>query len=220
MRNKTVSASLLLLSLVAAASQAHADPVDGFRSAKFGADEKTVVQAAIKDLRVTDKDIQRIQDPSMQVTVLSVNMKNFAPLNMPATVNYVLGYKCNCLTQATVEWKVPDSVTPAQRGAALTGVAALVGHFSRENWGKDETVLNRVTGEPKEGSENAVVFFHGQNKKGGSAVTLIGAPVKMAKDKNKPDAMTANVDGMKAVSLVYERDAVNPDVRKIDVSQF
>jgi hypothetical protein len=215
---KTVLLSLGLL--VSIQAHAQAAEIDGFRSAHFGEDEKTVVQAATKDLHVIDKDIRRIQDPATHVTVLSVSVKDFAPLNMPATVNYVLGYKCKCLTQAAVEWKFPDSITPEQRGVALTGVSALVSHFAGENWGKDETVLNRVTGEAKEGGENAVVFFRGQNKQGGSAVTLIGAPVKLEKDKNKPDAMTANVDGMKAVSLVYERNAADPDINKVDVSEF
>jgi hypothetical protein len=54
----------------------------------------------------------------------------------------------------------------------------------------------------------------------GSAVTLIGASAKLEKDKNKPDAMTANVDGMKAVSIVYERNAADPDINKVYVTGF
>jgi len=32
--------------------------------------------------------------------------------------------------------------------------------------------------------------------------------------------MTANVDGLMVVSLICRRDAVNPDVNKIDASGF
>lgn len=200
-------------------SAAQAATVDGFRNAKFGADENTVQQAAIKDLHISDTDIQKIKDPTSGVTVLSAKMKKFDPLGLPATVNYVMGSKCNCLTQVSVQWDFPKSATAQERSAAMTGVAALVGRFESENWGKDETVLNRVPGEVKDGSENVIVFFRGENQQG-NAVTLAGGPVKMAKDKTKDNAMTANVDDLKAVSLVYERDTKNPDVNKVDISGF
>lgn len=32
--------------------------------------------------------------------------------------------------------------------------------------------------------------------------------------------MTANVDGMKAVSIVYERNAADPDINKVYVTGF
>lgn len=91
--------------------------------------------------------------------------------------------------------------------------------FQSEGWGKDESFINRIAGDSKGGASNGVIFFRGQNKQGG-AVTLVGAPVKMSKDTTKPNAMNANVDGLKAVALIYQRDATHPDVNKVDVSGY
>lgn len=205
--------------LLIVAVPAHAATVDGFRSAKFGADEKAVIQAAMHDLQVGSKDIQKQQDPATKVTVLSARLKSFAPFDMPATVNYVMGYKCNCLTQVSVQWDYPKEISPAQRGAALMSVGALVSKFQNEGWGKDEVILNRVPGNPDADGNGAVVFFRGQNAQG-SAVTVVGAPVKIAPNKDKPGDSTADVDSMKVVSLIYERDSKNPDVDRIDVTGF
>ena len=207
------------LSLLAIGS-AHADAeIDGFRSAHFGDNEKAVVDAATADFGVKPADILHTHDGNTKVTALAVKLKNFEPLNLPATLTYVLGYKCNCLTQVSVVWDFPSDITVDQRKTAMMGVGALVQHLQGRGWDKDEVALNRVTGEVKDGSENAVIFFRGQNK-AGSAATLLGAPVKMVKKDKKDENLSANVDGIKNILLTYEKDVANPDVYHIDVKGF
>jgi hypothetical protein len=218
MKNKMIALSLGAL-LVLGQSPAFAANVEGFRSAKFGGSEKDVIQAAIRDLHITEKDIQKQQDPTAKVTILSAKLNSFEPVGVPATVNYVMGYKCNCLTQVSIQWNYPKEITPAQRGNAMLGISALANRFQNEGWGKDEMIVNRLSGQSKDGSEGAVVFFHGQNPQGG-AITLLGGPVKITKDKDKPENVNADVDSMQVVSVIYEKDAKNPDVNKIDVSGF
>ncbi|MFA4994239.1 MAG: hypothetical protein WC521_02925 [Bdellovibrionales bacterium] len=202
-------------------SVAQAADVKGFRSARFGASEKAVIDAAVTDLGVKSADIQRAKDSVTKVTTLTTKLKSFAPLNLPALVTYVLGYKCNCLTQVGILWDFTGA-TEEQRKTAIVGVTALVNRFAGEEWGKDETVMNRVTGDVKEGSTNVVVFFRGQNKDGG-AITMAGAPVKMmkaSKDSKKDDPLSANIDDLKTVSVSYEKDAANPDIFRVDVTGF
>src|ERR1700733_2766505 len=136
MKVKLVTTTLMILGLAATATQAVAANIDGFRDAKFGGNEKSVVEAAIKDFHVSERDIIRSQDPVAQVTVLSVELKQLAPLDVPVTVNYVLGHKCSCLTQATVQWNIPDGATPTQHAVAMVGVSALVARFQTEGWSK------------------------------------------------------------------------------------
>ena len=212
-------------------------PVTGFRAALFGADEKAVIQAAKKDLKVDGSAIQKTHDPIGRFTTLSVKMPDFAPLNLPATVNYVLGYKCTCLVQVTIGWTFPASATTEQRTTAMAGVVALVNRFASRPWDKDKAVVNRAAGQVAEGSENALVFFHGQNAQG-SAITLLGGPVKMtktaansspagdSKSESAPktdgaaSSFAADVDGIKTVTLLYEKDAVHPDIYRPEAESF
>src|ERR1700751_4618210 len=211
------AAALAAMALGASASAlANEVPVTGFRTALFGSDEKTVIEAVKKDPKVDGSAIQKTQDPVGRITTLSVKVADFAPLNLPATVNYVMGYKCACLVQVNIGWTFPASATSEQRTTAMAGVVALVNRFASRPWDKDKAVVNRAAGQVAEGTENALIFFHGQNAQG-SAITLLGGPVKMTKtptngaptgDKKADGAskgdgaaspLAADVDGIKAV---------------------
>jgi len=206
-------------------TRAQAAEVMGFQNAHFGADEKEVIAAATKDLSIKAGDIEIKKDDQTKVTILSAKIKDYAPLNMAATINYVLGYKCNCLTRVVVQWDFPEPTSTEQRKSAMLAVGALIGKLNEKGWGKEEVVMNRMLGDVKEGSEGAVVFFRGQDKQN-QAITLAGAPVKMEKNAKaskagpKTDALAANIDKIKTVSLIYEKDAVNPDIYRVDVSNF
>jgi len=219
---------------VSASALANEVPVTGFRAAQFGTDEKAVIEAAKKDLKVDATAIQKTQDPMARITTLSVKVPDFPPLNLPATVNYVLGYKCACLVQVNIGWTFPVSATNEQRTIAMAGVVALVNRFASRPWDKDKAVVNRAAGQVAEGSENALIFFHGENAKG-SAITLLGGPVKMTKtvtngapagDKKADSAskvdgaaspLSADVDAIKTVTLLYEKDAAHPDIYRPDI---
>lgn len=234
-----LSAAVLAAMALGASASAPANevPVTGFRAAQFGSDEKAVIEAVKKDLKVDGSAIQKTHDPNGRITTLSVKVPDFAPLDLPATVNYVLGYKCACLVQVSIGWTFPASATSEQRTTAMAGVVALVNRFASRPWDKDKAVVNRAAGQVAEGSENALIFFHGQNAQG-SAITLLGGPVKMTKtsangapaaEKNSESAsktdgaaspLAADVDGIKTVTLLYEKDAVHPDIYRPDADSF
>ncbi|MDD3181803.1 MAG: hypothetical protein PHD48_03235 [Alphaproteobacteria bacterium] len=208
------------------ASGAQAMEITGFRSAEFGQKEAQVAEAAQKDLKVSAAQVKKNIDKTAGVTVLSVDLKSFEPLSLPAEVSYVLGSKCNCLTQVIVSWRFPERTTMETRGVAMQGIAGLAGHFSQGSWGKNETITNRVMSQAKEGEDNTIIFFRGQNPSG-SAVTLLASPVKMMKPKDAKkgskdanEALAANIDGIAVVSLSYEKDSKNPDIKKMDLSGF
>jgi hypothetical protein len=213
---------LIGVASLALAGSAQAAEVTGFRSAHFGASEKAVIAAASADLGIKPSEIHRAQDPVTKVTALTAKMKTFEPMPLAASVTYVLGYKCNCLTQVGILWDLPVTATTEQRKTAMISVGALVDRFMNQGWGKDDVFTNRVIGDVKEGSSNAIVFFRGQNKNGG-AITLTGVPVKMVKavkDGKKEDAFSANVDEIRNISLSYEKDAANADIYRVDVTGF
>lgn len=209
---------LVLIGSMALAGAAKAAEVEGFRSARFGQKENEVLAIAAKDLGIKENAFSRSKDESLKVSVLSAKLQRFAPLDASASVNYVFGHKCNCLMQVTVSWDLPDVKDVEGRKTAMRGVGALAGKFQSQKWGKDETIVNRLPGEAKEGEESTILFFRGQNKAGG-AITLAGAPVKMEKGKNA-EGLVANVDNLKNVTLIYEKNALEPDVYRVDVSGF
>jgi hypothetical protein len=208
------------------ASIAQAAVVQGFRSASFGADESAVIAAASKDLGVPASEIKHRDDPVAKVAVLSVKLNEFAPLNVPATVNYILGHKCHCLMQVQVQWELGPDLVAQRRAAAWAGTSALAQRFESLSWDKSETVVNQLLGQPKDGAEVPMLLFRGQNKQGG-AITLMASPVKLSSaaaakpaDGAPPAGYAANVDHVNSVSVVYERDATNPDVVHIDANGF
>jgi len=162
--------------------------------------------------------IERKTDEALGVVVLSAKVASFAPLELPATVNYVMGSKCACLVQVNMAWEFPKAEKDGARKTAMRGVGALVGKFTQDKWGKDETIVNRLPKEAKEGEDGMIIFFRGQNAKGG-AITLAAAPVKLEKAPGKTE-LVANVDHLAYVSLVYEKNALEPDVQRTDVSGF
>lgn len=209
------AAAVLLLS-----GAAHAYEVDGFRSARFGQKEADVLEAAAKDLGVKKEAFARKEDSDAGVTILSAKVQKFEPLDLPATVNYALGYKCKCLIQVSIVWSFPDKETEDMRRTALRGVGALAGKFVSEKWGEKETAVNRLPKDVKIGDKSTIIFFRGQNGEGG-AITLAGGPVFI--EKNKDASKTepvANIDQIKTISLIYEQNATNPDIHRVDVSGF
>lgn len=213
------TAGLAALLAVTVSSTTQAMTINGFRSAKFGANEKEILQAAMRDLHLKEKDILKTQDNVTKVVILSAKLVELEPLGIPATVSYIMGYKCNCLMRVVVQWNYPKNATAAQRSVAMAGVTALSNRFQGEEWNKDETVINRLSSQSSDGSEGIIVFFRGQNAQGG-AITLLGGPARLAKNNAKPDNINANVDSLQTVSVIYERDAKNPDIKKVDVSGF
>lgn len=228
-KNMKLGGGVAVLSLgvlLGMGASAQAYQVTGFRSAQFGQKEPEVIAAAMKDLGVKREAIEKKPDEALGVSVLSAKVVGFAPLELPATVNYVFGNKCNCLMQVNIVWAFPKTEIAGVRKKAMRGVGALVGKFMGEKWGKDETLVSRLPKELKEGEESIIVFFRGQSADG-SAITLAGAPVKLEKtlqNKEKPDAkgggLVANVDKLQSVSLVYEKDTKSPDVARVNVNGF
>lgn len=225
MTKKICAAAFLLMSTYVYA--ADLPPIDGFRSARFGANEGIVRAAINKDFGVAADKIKEQADPRTATKSLEVALTKLEPINVPATISYILGYKCRCLIQVNVVWNLPENNTVAQRDEALVGASALAKHFAGKSWSGGEVLSDRISGEPKEGLVTNYFFFRGVAPSG-HAVTVWGAPVTLVKAKGSPPSadgknesgLTADIDKLRTIAVTYELNVKSPDLRRVSVDGF
>ena len=86
--------------------------IDGFRSAKFGMDEKQLLRAISKDFRIPKTKIKNLTNPIEKITALEVTVPKLLAFGGPARVQYILGYKSKKLVNVSVLWGEGRGDTP------------------------------------------------------------------------------------------------------------
>lgn len=218
---------LLMLFLIAmwSISRSYAAEVEGFLNAAFGSREDIVVDAIKKDFGESQKIQLYPVDEQTGTKTIEIKVPNFTPLDVPATISYILGYKCHCLIQVSVVWQLPQNITHAQRNSALENISKLVTSLSTKAWADGSILLGRVSDEIKEGQTSNYVFFRGVASDN-SAITVWGAPVIIVKnistaqaDKGKA-TLTANIDKLQILGASYELNVKRPDLKRVYTQSF
>lgn len=132
--------------------------VKKFQSAYFGSREAAVKQAIVTDFNVKESDIEVSEDPRSGMRILEVSLPSFEPLEVPATVRYLFGYKCQCLNQVTVDWKLPELMTADKRDVLMMVVSKLVKKLSEKDWLADQVLKGRAIGDVKARASVPIVF--------------------------------------------------------------
>jgi hypothetical protein len=170
--------------------------IDGFRSAKFGMDEKQVMRAIAKDFKVFKEKVERLIPPKEKTTVLSIHVPKLMELGGPSNIFYVLGYKSKRLIQVNIDWG--KGVTDNFSSKDLFTISNLLRkHFAKRKYKSNGYAVN------KKMNDNSVLVFRGQNKKG-RGITLI---LESAKKEEGIEA-----DKSYSLSLSYISDIKNPDI--------
>ena len=65
--------------------------ITGFRSAKFGVDEKNVYRAIAKDFKIAKRKVKKTTHPTDQTTSLQIQVPDLFSVGGTALVGYVLG---------------------------------------------------------------------------------------------------------------------------------
>ena len=99
----------------------------------------------------------------------------------------------------------------------MVRLGSLVNYFQAMSWKEGQTVTSKLLGTPKTGEEGTLVFFRAENEKK-ATITLLGAPVKIKNNKDKN--IDANVDGMKNIVLIYDRNTEKVDSYFIQPGKF
>ncbi|MCE9648447.1 MAG: hypothetical protein K8R18_02375 [Parvibaculum sp.] len=180
--------------------------VEGFRTARFGDDEKAVRAAIATDFGKMGEAVKIVDNPVERTRVLVVRAPNLFADAGEAEIGYVIGYKSKALIQVNLLWGTP--LTPAVTRAQLNAVAAtLMRYFGGQGFAPQSVTRNRPLG------KNGVLVFQGSDARG-HMVQLVRRSEAPALDK--ADAAAPRM----TLRLAYIADAKTPDIFRIADGAF
>lgn len=185
------------------AASASTARVDGFRSARFGSDEKAVRAAIAADLGVTGEAIRLVDNPVERTRILVARSDKLFAGSTEAEIGYVFGYKSKALIQVNILWGTPltPDVTQSRLG---TMAAVLARYFTAQGFAADRVVRHRKIG------KDEVLVFQGADAKG-RMVQLV---------QRREDARTDAGKTRMTLRLAYIADPKQPDIFRIAKGAF
>jgi len=177
--------------------------IDGFRSAKFGVNERDVMKAIFRDFKINRKKVSRVEHPIEKTVSLGVNVEKLLPNSGPAKVFYIMGHKTKRLIHVNVIWGKP--ATPKPDAEKVVATANLLrNHLAQKIYVKDGLAINAQL------SEGVILVFQGLDKKG-RAVKLV-----LVNPKEDPKKTGKNI----SLTLSYIEKPNKPDVFRIKDGDF
>jgi hypothetical protein len=173
--------------------------IEGFRSAKFGMNEKQVMQTIAKDFRVSKNRVRRAISFADKTTSLMIQIPKLIEVGGPADIVYILGYKSKKLLQVNIDWG--KGISEGTNGQEVVDAGNLLRkHFAKKRYKDDGYALNVKI------SDRKIVLFRGQDKK--SRTILLRMEVF------KPKGKANQTKGDREVSLLlsYIDNLKKPDV--------
>ena len=177
--------------------------IDGFRSAQFGSNEKTVLRAIKQDFRINKKGVSRVVNPNEKTVTLRIDVKDLLTDSGPSKVFYIFGFKSKKLIHVNVLWGRPVQNKPDAEQVVSTA-NQLRNYFAQKRYQKDGFALNAQLG------EGIILVFQGKDKKGRAARLLLSNP------KNNDGKAGDNI----ALTLSYIEKPNDPDVFRIKDGAF
>jgi hypothetical protein len=179
--------------------------IDGFRSAKFGMDEKAVKAAIKSDFNLEGKAVRSEVNPLEKTTALVIEVPDLEP-GGKAQVAYILGYSSAKLIQVNVVWGAP--INPKATGDQLSGAGTLLrNYFAQQAFPADRRAQDQRL------QDGSLLFFQGQDGKTRQvSVVLFGATVA-AKEGEKPTQIFS-------LRLSYIANPAAPDVFQLKQGSF
>lgn len=214
---KPIFLSYILLSLIICFSQTigHAQEeaaktanIEGFRSAKFGMDQSTIVNLIKKEFNVAENDIKIEKNPLELTTSIKVSVKDLLPDSGPSEVFYILGYNTKTLIQINIIWSSPQNETQNITKMGITS-RTLTNYFLQQGFKKDDMITNAQL---KDGS---ILFFRGADPKGRMVI------LQMLNPPTKDDSGTkASAEKTTSLRLTYVEKPDTPDIYKVKKGDF
>lgn len=189
-----------------ARSVAGAEPgqIDGFRSAKFGGDEKAVRAAIKTDFGLGEAAIRAEVNPLEKTTALLIEVPELDP-GGKAQIVYILGYVTQRLIQVNLVWGAP--VDPAATAGRLAGAAILLrNYFAEQPFPPDRRQQDQRL------ADGSVLYFQGMDPQGRQVILLLQSAAVPAAGET-PEAVHS-------LRLSYIADPRTPDVYRLKAGSF
>jgi hypothetical protein len=177
--------------------------VNGFRTAKFGMDEKQVLKAVFKDFKVSELMVKREVHRTHKTVVLSFLVPNLIAFGGAAHISYVMGYESKKLNRVVVHWgRIVTNKFPEHKVLASDLMATsntLRHHFLKKRYKKDSLAVNYKV------NDKQMVLFRGRDEKKRMLI------LELASDKSKKKDAQSKVNNI-SLKLSYIE---NPDILDI-----
>jgi len=154
--------------------------IDGFRSSKFGMDEKQVLRAIAKDFKISKSKVQRKIHPVTKTTSLILHHPKLMEIGGPADIIFIQGYQCKKLVQIHIIWGggaekkvVPKTIVDAANFLRI--------HLIKKQYKKEGFVTNGRM------DDVTTLVFRGKDKKNRMVLLVLTTP-KINKDENAKKA--------------------------------
>ena len=140
--------------------------IEGFRSAKFGMNEKSVFRAIAKDFKLEKSKVKKDTNPIEQNTFLNITVHDLFRTGGTAKVIYILGHKSKRLVHVNVLWG--KGATENVDGKGIVDTANLLrSHFIKKRYKVESLVANGKI------SDESTLVFRGKDKKNRMVVLIL-----------------------------------------------
>ena len=178
--------------------------IDGFRSAKFGMQEKEVKKAIYQDFEIPGEKINTIKHPTERTESLAVTVEQLLPNAGKSRIVYVMGYKAKRLIQVNIL-----TGHPVDTGATLQQIVdsgnLLGNYFFKKRYQEDGLVKHARL------NDGSILIFRGKDQKGRMALLRLSNP--QPNDKNN--------EGLKmTLNLSYIEKPGKPDTYQLKDGDF
>ncbi|WP_322865054.1 hypothetical protein U5922_001900 [Aquicoccus sp. G2-2] len=179
--------------------------ISGFRSARFGMDEKAVRAAISKDFGKSDADISTSVNTVERTKLLSISVPDLLEDGGTAQVSYIFGYKSKTLIQIGASWS--KATDPDITDATLVANGdVLSSHFAAEGFPPESVKAGVVVA-------NGILLFRGVDNDGHAAILLLQGKFEDGENGQK----TLRPAGL---ALLYSVDPDKPDIFRIKNGNF
>ena len=179
--------------------------ITGFRSAKFGMDEKKVIRSIGKDFKISRSKVKRSVHPIQKTNNLGVTVPKLMEAGGTAKVGYILGMNSQKLMQVNIHWGFGASKDVNED--EVVGLANLLrDHFIKKRYQKGLVVNGKI-------SDSTIIAFRGRDEKGSQILLLLNMPVAQ---KGEDPAEVAKKTSLR---LAYQLAPDAPDVLTITIKE-
>jgi hypothetical protein len=177
--------------------------IKGFRSAKFGMDQKNVYRAIAKDFKLEKSKVDKGVHPVEKTVSFGINVPELFRIGGTANIGYIFGFKSKKLMQVNVIWG-QNASERLDRQAVIDTANMLRTHFLKKRYQEEGLVANGKL------SDSSTMVFRGKDKKGKMVLLVLNIVA--------PSSELPVEEAGSSVSLVlsYISNPDKPDV--IDIS--
>ncbi len=201
----TADTGAVLLEAPDAAQAGDVVEITGFRSAQFGMDEASVVEAINADFGLEGDKIAAGLNNVERTRVLTVNVADVLEGGGNSKVSYIFGYKSKGLIQVGISWSAESD--PAITDTTLVANGdVLRSYFLAAGYVPDTITVNTIL-------DTGILLFRGADAEGHSSILLLQGVFEDSGEGQK--VLLPN-----NLALLYSQNPDDPDVFKVKQGNF